>query len=269
MHMGIRLGFALALPLLLLAGCGDGGSPSGPTGRTVPDLDGTSWIATRITEGDQLRALVAGSELRVDFTGGNISISGGCNGMGGSYRLSGDAELSTGQLSGTEMGCDQDLMDQDAWLSGTVFASPLSVQVGGDTMILRRKDLELTLVDRAAVAPDRLLEGTTWQLDGIRIGDSVSSVPAGKRLPTLTITGDGTVNLDTGCNSGGSTATVQDSTITFGPVMTTKMACAGKAGRQTESAVLAVLDGAVEWSITEKTLTLTKGDRGLVYKAAS
>jgi heat shock protein HslJ len=267
--MGIRLGVVLALPLLLLAGCGDGGAPSGPTGRTVPDLDGTSWIATRITEGGQEHALVAGSRLRVDFTGGKISINGGCNAISGSYRLSGEAELSTGPLAGTEMGCAQDLMDQDAWLSGTVFASPLSVQVGGDTMLLRRGDLELTLVDRAAVAPDVLLEGTAWQLDGIRTGDSVSSVPAGQRLPTLTIAGDGTVTLDTGCNRGGSTATVEGSTITLGPVMTTKMACADKAGRQTEAAVLAVLDGAVEFSITEKTLTLTKGDRGLVYKAAS
>ena len=46
------------------------------------------------------------------------------------------------------------------------------------------------------------------------------------------------------------------------------MACPDHAARATESAVLAVLDGAVEWSITEKTLTLTRGDRGLVYKAA-
>jgi len=46
------------------------------------------------------------------------------------------------------------------------------------------------------------------------------------------------------------------------------MACADPAARRTEEAVLAVLDGAVTSSITEQTLTLTKGDRGLVYKAA-
>ena len=267
--MGIRLGVVLTLPLLLLAACGDGGSDDpGVSGRTVPDLDGTSWIATKVTEGGRPRALVPGSDVRVDFADGSISINAGCNGMGGSYTLSDDAELGVGPLMGTEMACDQPLMDQDAWLSGTVFASPLVASTDGDTLSLSREGLELVLTDRAIVSPDILLEGTSWQLDGIRTADTVSSVPAGTHVPTLSVAGDGAVVLHTGCNGGRSTATVSGSTITFGPVMTTKMACADKTGRDTEAAVLGVLDGAVEWSITEKTLTLTKGDRGLVYKAA-
>jgi len=266
--MGIRLGVVLALPLLLLTACGDGETPSGPTGRTVPDLDGTSWIATGITEGGKARALVPGSELRVDFADGSISISAGCNGMGGTYTLSAQAELATGPLAGTMMACAQDLMDQDSWLSGTVFASPLSVAADGDTLTLSRDGLELVLKDRAVVSPDALLEGTAWQLDGITTGQTVSSVPAGEHVPTLAIASDGTVTLHTGCNGGRSTASVDGSTITFTPALTTKMACADKSGRETEAAVLAVLDGAVEWSIAEKTLTLTKGDHGLVYRAA-
>ena len=267
--MGIRLGVVLALPLLLVAtGCGDGGTDSGPVGRTVPDLDGTSWIASGITEHGQPRALVPGSELRVEFTEGDISINAGCNGMGGRYTLSEEAELRTGTLSGTMMACDQPLMDQDQWLSGTVFAEPLVASLDGDTLTLSREGLELVLTDRAVAAPDMLLEGTTWQLDGISTADSVSSVPAGTTTPTFVLAADGTVTLDTGCNGGRSTATVSGSTITFGPVITTKKACADRAGRQTEAAVLAVLDGAVEWSITEKTLTLTKAGQGLVYRAA-
>jgi heat shock protein HslJ len=268
--MGIRLGAALALPLMLLAGCGDGtsGDP-GSVGRSVPDLDGTSWIATTVTEGGRAHALVTGSELRVEFADGNISIHAGCNGMSGGYRLSADSELSVGPLAGTEMACDQPLMDQDAWLSGTVFASPLTAGVDGDTLTLSRQGLEVVLTARAVVSPDVLLEGTSWRLDGLRSGDSVSSVPSGAEIPTLVVAADGGVTLNTGCNGGRSTVTVSGSTITFGPVLTTKKACADRAGRQTESAVLAVLDGAVEWTITEKTLTLTKGDRGLVYRAAS
>ena len=267
--MGIRLGLVLALPLALLAACGDRAVPSGPTGRTVPDLDGTSWIATGITEQGKPRELVPGSELRIDFTDGDISITAGCNGMGGSYALSSDAELSAGPLVGTQMACAQELMDQDAWLSGTVFAAPLAVAADGDTLTLSREGLELVLSTRAVVSPDALLEGTAWQLDGIVSGQTVSSVPAGGHVPTLSLAADGTVGVHTGCNGGHGTATVDGSSITFGPVVTTKMACADEAGRETEAAVLAVLDGTVEWSITEKTLTLTKGDQGLVYRAAS
>jgi heat shock protein HslJ len=189
--------------------------------------------------------------------------------MGGGYRLSADSELSVGPLAGTEMACDQPLMDQDAWLSGTVFASPLTASVDADTLTLSRPGLELVLTTRAVVSPDALLEGTSWRLDGIRSGETVSSVPAGPEVPTLVVAADGSVTLSTGCNSGRTTATVSGATITFGPVMTTKKACADRAGRETESAVLAVLDGAVEWSITEKTLTLTKGEHGLVYRAAA
>jgi len=266
--MGIRLGVVLALPLLLVAACGDIGADAPKVaGRTVPDLDGTSWIATKVTEKGRPRPLVAGSELRVDFADGSISINAGCNEMGGGYTLSDESELSTGTLAGTEMACAQPLMDQDTWLSGTVFAAPLTASVDGDTLTLSREGLELVLADRAVASPDLLLEGTPWQLDGIRSGDSMSSVPAGAHVATLTVASDGTVSLNTGCNGGRSTATVSGSTITFGPVMTTKMACADKAGRDTEAAVLGVLDGAVEWSISEKTLTLTQGGRGLVYRA--
>jgi heat shock protein HslJ len=268
--MGIRLGVALAVPLLVLTSCGDGASgDSGVTGRTVPDLDGTSWIASKITEKGRPRALVPGSQLRVEFAAGNISVNAGCNGIGGPYSLSEDSELETGPLAGTEMGCAQPLMDQDAWLSGTVFAEPLVVTVDGDTLTLAREGLELVLLDRVVASPDALLEGTDWQLDGIREAESVSSVPAGGQVPTLTIGSDGKVTLHTGCNGGSSRATVSGSTVTFGPVVTTKMACVDPAGQATEAAVLAVLDGAVTWSISEQTLTLDRGNRGLIYRAAS
>jgi heat shock protein HslJ len=262
--MGIRLGVALAL--LVLTGCGDRGA-GGSTGRTDLHLDGTSWIATSVTEDGADRPLVAGSTLRVDFSDGSIAVNAGCNHLHGDYRLTGD-RLAVGALASTEMGCDQPLMDQDAWLSRTVLATPLTATVSGDTLTLSRPGLELVLTDRRVASPDVPLQGTTWQLDGIREGDAISTVPAGVRRPTLTIEPDGTVVLHTGCNSGGGTATVHGSTITFGPVITTKMACADPAGRQTEVAVLAVLDGAVTWSISERSLRLTHGDRGLVYRAA-
>lgn len=266
--MGIRAAVALAL-LVLTGGCGTGsGGHAGPVGRTVPELDGTSWIATSITEHGQPRALAPDSQVRVDFGDGKITVNAGCNAMGGSYRLSEESQLSVSDLSSTTMGCDQALMDQDTWLSGTALAAPLLASVDGDTLTLSREGLEMVLTDRTLAAPDALLEGTTWQLDGIRTGSTVSSVPAGPRIPTFTLAADGTVTLDTGCNSGRGTATVSGSTITLGPVATTRKACADRTGRQTEAAVLAVLQGDVDWSISQKTLTLTHGDNGLVYRAA-
>ena len=100
--MGIRRGIVLAAAMLLISSCGDDGdSDPQTTGRTVPDLDGTSWIASAITEAGRPRALVPGSELRVDFADGAVSINAGCNHLGGSYTLSEDAELATGPMEGT------------------------------------------------------------------------------------------------------------------------------------------------------------------------
>lgn len=263
--MGIRLAVVLVAPLLVVASCGDSGTPD-VSARSVPDLDGTSWIVTTVTENGSPRALVPDSEIRVSFTDGGIGIDAGCNHIGGQYALSPDSELTTKDLAGTQMACAQPLMDQDAWLTGTVFAKPLVASVSGQALTLSREGLEIVLGDRGTISPDLLLEGTAWQLDGIRSGESVSSLPAGVRVPTFTLASDGTVTIDTGCNSGRGTATVSGSTITFGPIATTRRACADKAGRQIETTVLAILTGEAEWSITEKTLTITNGDHGLVYR---
>ena len=263
-RMGIRLGVVLAL--LVLAGCGDRGEAP-RAGRTGPDLDATSWIGTKATEHGDDRPFATGSTLRLDFSDGGLSVHAGCNHLHGSYRISGDS-LRVGSLASTEMACEQPLMDQDAWLADTVFGSPLTAVVDGDTLTLSRPGLTLVLTDRRVASPDLPLQGTRWQLEGIQEGDAVSSVPAGVRRPDLTIEPDGTVVLHTGCNSGGGTATVAGSTITFGPLVMTTRACLDASG-QTEAAVLAVLDGAVTWSITERSLSLTKGNRGLVLRAAS
>lgn len=263
--MGIRFGVALAL--LVLAGCGNGGSGggTGSTGRTAPHLDGTSWIGTKASVDGADRAFVAGSTVRAEFAGGTLSVYAGCNHLHGDYRLSGD-RLTVGPLASTEMACEPPLMEQDAWLSGTVLAAPLTARVDGDTLTLSRPGLELVLTDRRVASPDVPLQGTDWRLEATREGDAFSTVPHGVRA-TLRIGRDGTVRVDTGCNGGGGTASVEGPTITFGPLVTTLMACSDARG-QVEAAVTAVLDGTVRWSVTEQTLTLTKGDRGLVYRVA-
>ena len=264
--MGLRWG--VVLTLLVLAGCGDRGSSApGSTGKAGSDLDGTSWIATSVRERGQDRPLASGSTLRVGFSDGKIAVEAGCNHIGGGYTLS-HGQLTTDSLASTDMGCEQALLDQDTWLAGTVFGSPLTARRDGDTLRLSRPGLEIVLTDRRVASPDAPLQGTAWLLDGVRQGSTVSSLPQGVHTPTLQIAADGTVRLHTGCNSGGTQATVHGSVLSLGPVVTTKMACADPAGQQLESAVLQVLSGDVTWAVTEQTLTLTHGDHGLVYRAA-
>ena len=62
------------------------------------------------------------------------------------------------------------------------------------------------------------------------------------RPPTLTFDA-GSVAVDTGCNTGSGTYTVAGDAVTFGPIATTRMACADPNGQAVEQAVLTVLTG--------------------------
>jgi heat shock protein HslJ len=118
--------------------------------------------------------------------------------------------------------------------------------------------------------PDRSVEDTVWQVEGLVSGDAVSSLPAGVRVPTLVFTA-GQVQVDAGCNTGSGAAEVGATDIVFGPIATTRLAC-DEASSQVESHVLAVLQGTVGYTVEADVLTLTNSvqpAQGLVLRAAA
>ena len=203
-----------------------------------------------------------GTTVRLTFDAGRIGINAGCNQMGGSYTVV-DGHLKPGQMMTTEMGCEPALMAQDAWV-GT-FLDGASMTLAGDTLTLKNGDVTMTLVDRVVADPDRPLEGTTWVLDGIASGDTVSSVPAGVTAG-LTIA-DGQMQVETGCNTGNASVTATATTLTIGPLALTKKACAPDA-TSVQDAMTAVLAGQVQHTIEADVLTLTAGQAGLTLRAA-
>jgi len=93
-----------ALVLLVLTAC------AGTVPGTGDPLDGTSWILT--TYGTS--SLIPGTEITLEWEGGEVSGSAGCNIYGGSYRVSGDS-ISVTDLYNTEMACmePEGVMDQE------------------------------------------------------------------------------------------------------------------------------------------------------------
>ena len=94
------------------------------------------------------------------------------------------------------------------------------------------------------------LPGTSWTL--VEIG---GSAPAGDAKPTLVFGTDGTVTGNSGCNTFNGTVTIDGSTIGFGPMATTRMACPEPA-MSVESAYLAGLDAAATWRMDGGQLVL-------------
>jgi len=238
---------ALAATALLLVACTSGGTPS----AAPVSIAGGTFVST----GVQGHGLVAGTSVRLSFTAGQVGINAGCNSMSGAYRIV-DGRLVTTNMASTEMGCTAPLMDQDRWIGAFIGGAMLTV--AGDTLTLRNGDTTMTLKDNAVAAPDRPLEGTRWVVDGvvdgIVAGDTVSTVPQGVTA-TITIA-KGRIDIQTGCNGGSGAAEIKDGHLAIGPIVLTKMACAGGTVAL-ERAVTGVLSGDVAYTIQAGVLTLT------------
>lgn len=262
--LGRRPGAMTRLPLsflglaaaVLLAACSTAAAPS-PSPASA-SLDGHTYLST----GAQGVTLVPGTQIRLAFDDGNLTAQAGCNTMGGTYTVSG-ARITTTQMFMTEMGCDEPRMHQDEWLAQ--FLGEVTYTLEGDTLTLTNGPIQLTLLDEEVATPDPPLGGTRWILDGIISGNAVSGVPVGVTA-SIRISGDN-VEVEAGCNQGGGTVEVAPGSLTFGPIGLTKMAC--EAGPMSvKSAVVTALSGGVEYAIDADGLTLTRGDAGLLFRAA-
>ena len=114
---------------------------------------------------------------------------------------------------------------------------------------------------RPLTDPD--LVGTEWIL-----GDLPGQVLADVR-PTLSFSGDGTVSGNAGCNTFTGTYSADGSTLTFGPLATTRMACEGAKGTL-ETAFVGALQATTAYEITDAgELKLTSGATTLTFTKAT
>ena len=107
------------------------------------------------------------------------------------------------------------------------------------------------------------LVGTEWVL-----GDLPGQVLADVR-PTISFSGDGTVEGNAGCNTFSGSYTVDGSNLTFGPLASTKMACEGAKGTL-ETAFLGAIQATTTYEITDAgELKLTSGATTLTFTKAT
>ncbi len=243
----------LAATLLLLTSCGAVERP----GDDAPDLEGHTFLSTGVTEDGSDRPLVDGSRLRLTFEDGRLSAQAGCNTMSGGYRTE-DGRLVVEQLAMTQMGCPEELMEQDAWLADLLGGGP-TVEADGDGLVLTSGSTVVTLLDRVVADPDRPLADTVWRVESLISGDAVSSTP-GEAEASLTFHEDGTLEVDAGCNRGASSWSADGDTVTLGAVGLTRMACDDDRSAL-ERAVMEVLEAVeLQVEISADRLTLTGED---------
>lgn len=258
-----RLAVVLAMVAFLAAACGDSEDPApGDDGHGTPQGPPSgSYEVTSVTVAGQQREPVAGTTIRVDFNEGSVAIEAGCNHLRADYSYA-DPNLEIGDVGGTEMGCQQDRMDQDAML-GEVLAGTWRVDGSREVTLTKGDD---AIVLRPFTVRNRELTGTTWRLDSLITGETVESVPA-RVTATLEVGDDGSLGFNDGCNSGGGSVEVTADTLRVGELRQTLKGCPGADLQRVGSAYSRVLQGTVGYRIDSDRLTLTKGGSGLGFTA--
>jgi len=105
-----------------------------------------------------------------------------------------------------------------------------------------------------------------WKL--VSYGSPTSQTPAAPNVEAfVTFGSDGKLNGNVGCNSFSGDYKVDGNTITFGPIISTMMACANPIMEQ-ESAVFSVFANSATFKIDRNILTITSADGGsaVVFK---
>jgi heat shock protein HslJ len=104
----------------------------------------------------------------------------------------------------------------------------------------------------------------TWKLTAY--GSANSPIPAvSDAEASLTFNSDGTVTGNGGCNGLGGDYEVKDDQITFGPIMSTLMACDDPRMTQ-EGTFTQVMNETASFQIDGNTLTITKDNTVLVFE---
>ncbi|MDH5823690.1 META domain-containing protein [Luteimonas sp. RD2P54] len=122
MNMRPSAGF---LPLLLLAACTGGMSPDAAPAGAAPDplAQIGRWALQGATDpgGRPIAAVLPGGRAvhALVFDGERVAVQGGCNHVGGRYRIEAGGRLRVLDMQSTLMACsDQALMDADAAVAG-------------------------------------------------------------------------------------------------------------------------------------------------------
>ncbi len=200
-----RLLAILATGFVVMAACGSDAAPvtagDDPAGDAIGfDLeDPGEYRATEITEDGVPRPLVEGTTLTVWFTNGEVSVSAGCNHLGSVYEID-DGVLRIEGMGGTEMGCDPERHDQDAWIADLLSSGPI-VEPTDDGFVLSTETTTIRFVDRQIAEPDADLVGTTWIVNGFLDGETAMSSAPPREEGFLRFEENGFVTGHDGCNS--------------------------------------------------------------------
>jgi putative lipoprotein len=108
------------------------------------------------------------------------------------------------------------------------------------------------------------LPGSTWELVAMN-GEAV----AGDAVPTVAFDEQGAVSGSTGCNTFSGEVAIDGNALSFGPLVTTRMACADPAANAREEAFLSAMEGVSGYTVDDQGRLVLQGGPELTFEVAA
>ncbi len=232
-------------------------------------LEGQVWaLENWRNETGEMVPAIADSGASAEFSDGQISGNGGCNGFSGSYEQSGN-ELTIGQIASTLMLCTPEELGTQETAYFAHLQNAASYQVTDDRLEISNGEGEVVLT--FTVLEPASLTGTSWSLTGYNnLQGGVTSL-----LPDTEVTAvfgeDGSLNGLAGCNNYMTTYTAEGNSLTIQPAASTRKACPGEGVMEQEAAFLMGLENVASYTIRGPELQLydSEGATVAIFTAAN
>jgi heat shock protein HslJ len=212
-------------------------------------------------------APLADHPVTLEIDGDRWAGSAGCNRYTTTVARDGDDVRISPGIATTLMACRDEVMVVELAYLGAL-PSVRTVELVDGRLTLRGDGAELVFEPTGSARSDVPLIGTSWAvvaIDGDPAGHPSRGVVG---TPSLRLTEDGAIAGTTGCNRFFGRYQLDGTTLTIGPLATTRMACDGPAAAQ-EAALLRVLsDAALEATVAADTLHLSRADGASITCAA-
>jgi heat shock protein HslJ len=209
--------------------------------------------------------LVTGTHLTMDFSGGRVSGSGGCNRYSAAYRAGRRTLRIEQPAATTRMACAPSVATQEIqFLAMLAKVRRYSIRSGTFTL---RSTLGKELA-RLEVEPQELA-GTAWRVNAYNNGkQAVVSVSPATKL-TAVFSKQGNVSGTAGCNTYRSTYQATPPKISFGPIATTRKTCSSpEEVMAQEAAFLAALASGRTYTVQAGKLELRTASGSIAVELA-
>ena len=213
---------------------------------TPDDLTGRDYLSIKVTENGNPKTLVEGTRIALQFRQDDASgqaklgVSAGCNSIDAGYTLDDEDKIITSYMATTEMACQDERMEQDAFIVAFFGSKPQIVlkdeekqsrASGAASSAVDNKILQLStdtvvmeFLDRKVADPDRPLIGPMWDVEAFIDGMGVTSMFVDKTGWIQFHPESGQFSFFDGCSpdnqetTGTFTVSEEDKTITFSNV---------------------------------------------------